>query len=296
MECVPRFTAGPARLRRLGDGMKEGAFTRFIAVPLSPTIGAELSGVDLRQPVDDELFEELHRALLEWKVLFFRDQDLTSEQHVRFSRLWGELEVHPFLAQGDVPEIVRFAKDDKTKAVENVWHSDVSFRESPAMGSVLRAIEVPAVGGDTIWVDMTAAYDGLPDDVKDRIDGMFAVHDFAQSYGLGMSPEELAKARQELPPARHPVVRTHPETGRKILYVNEIFTSHIEGLAPDEGEAMLLYLCRQAAVPEYQCRFRWRVNSVALWDNRGTQHYALSDYWPHRRVMERAAIIGDKPF
>ena len=208
--AMPRFTAGPARLQRLGNGMREAAYTRFTAVPLSPTIGAERSGVDLRQPVDEELFEELHRALLEWKVLFFRDQDLTSEQHVRFSRLWGEPEVHPFLAQGDVPEIVRFAKDDKTKAVENVWHSDVSFRESPAMGSVLRAIEVPAVGGDTIWVDMAAAYDGLPDDVKDRIDGMFAVHDFAQSYGLAMSPEELAKARQELPPARHPVVRTIP--------------------------------------------------------------------------------------
>ena len=165
----------------------------FTAVPFSPTIGAELSGVDLRQPVDEELFEELHRALLEWKVLFFRDQELSSEQHVRFSRLWGELEVHPFLAQGDVPEIVRFAKDDKTKAVENVWHSDVSFREAPSMGSVLRALEVPPIGGDTIWVDMAAAYDGLPDDVKDRIDGMVAVHDFALSYGLAMSGEELAK-------------------------------------------------------------------------------------------------------
>ena len=293
---MPRFTAGPARLQRLGDGVREAACTRFTAVPVSPTIGAELGGVDLRQPVDEGLFEELHRALLEWKVLFFHDQELSSEQHVRFSRLWGELEVHPFLAQGDVPEIVRFAKDDKTKAVENVWHSDVSFRVAPSMGSVLRAIEVPPVGGDTIWVDMAAAYDGLPDDVKDRIGGMFAVHDFALSYGLAMSAEELAKARQELPPARHPIVRTHPETGRKILYVNEIFTSHIEGLAPDEGEELLVYLCRQAAVPEYQCRFRWKVNSVALWDNRGTQHYALSDYWPHRRVMERSAIVGDKPF
>jgi len=125
---MPRFTAGPARLQRPTDGVDEAAFTRFTVVPVSPTIGAELSGVDLRQPVDEELFEELHRALLEWKVLFFRDQELSSEQHVRFSRLWGELEVHPFLAQGDVPEIVRFAKDDKTKAVENVWHSDVSFR------------------------------------------------------------------------------------------------------------------------------------------------------------------------
>ena len=156
--------------------------------------------------MDEELFDQLHRALLEWKVLFFRDQDLTSEQHVRFSRLWGELEVHPFLAQGDVPEIVRFAKDDKTKAVENVWHSDVSFRESPAMGSVLRAIEVPAVGGDTIWVDMAAAYDGLPDDVKDRIDGMFAVHDFAQSYGFG----HVARGTRQGTPGTSP----RPSPGR----------------------------------------------------------------------------------
>jgi len=293
---MPRFSAGPARLQRLGNGMPECAPTRFVVEPRSPAIGAEITGVDLRLPVDNELFEELHRVLLEWKVLFFRDQDISSEQHVRFSRLWGELEVHPFLTQGDAPEIVRFAKDEKTKAVENVWHSDVSFRALPSMGSVLRALEVPPVGGDTIWVDMTAAYDGLPDDVKRRIDGMFAVHDFAQSYGLAMTPEELAKAREELPPVRHPVVRTHPETGRKILYVNEIFTSHIEGLDPDEGEALLCYLCSQAAVPEYHCRFQWRPNSVALWDNRGTQHYAVSDYWPQRRIMERCAIIGDRPY
>ena len=150
--------------------------------------------------MDEELFEELHRALLEWKVLFFRDQNLSSEQHVRFSRLWGELEIHPFLAQGDVPEIVRFAKDEKTKAVENVWHSDVSFREAPSMGSVLRALEVPAVGGDTIWVDMAAAVRRTPVDVKSRIGGMFAVHDFALSYGLAMSPEELAKGAKNFRP------------------------------------------------------------------------------------------------
>jgi taurine dioxygenase len=288
--------AGPRVLRRLPDGADDRPYDRFGVSPLTPIIGAELDGVDLGGPFDGELVAELRRALLEWKVLFFRDQHISGAQHRDFARLWGQLEVHPFLPQGDVAEIVRFEKGADDKGYENVWHSDVSWRQIPSMGSVLRCLACPDVGGDTLWADMAAAYDGLADDVKDRIDGLRAVHDFTHTFGLALSPEELRKMQDQHPPAEHPVVRTHPETMRTTLYVNAVFTSHIAGVDPVEGDQLLDLLCRQASVPEYQCRFRWTPGSVAFWDNRAIQHYAVSDYWPARRVMERATIIGDAPF
>ncbi len=290
-----RIEAGPRTLRRLGDGMDQRPYEHFTVVPLSPTIGAEISGVDLSCPLDDAVHAELHRALLEWKVVFFRDQWIAGEQHRDFARRWGELEVHPFLPAGDVPEIARFDRGTENQGYENIWHSDVSWREIPSMGSVLRALQVPPVGGDTLWADMGAAYDGLPYELKGEIDGLTAVHDWGHSFGRAMAPDKVASMREQFPPVEHPVVRTHPETGRKTLYVNEIFVSHIVGLASDESDALLDRLCRQARVPEYQCRFRWTAGSLAFWDNRATQHYAVSDYAPQRRVMERATIIGDRP-
>jgi taurine dioxygenase len=291
-----RIEAGPRTLRRLPDGVEPEPYTRFTVVAHSPTIGAEIAGVSLAEPLDDELFAELDRALLEWKVLFFRDQPITGEQHRAFARYWGELEHHPFIPQGEVPEIVRFDRGTENQGYENIWHSDVSWREIPSLGSVLRSVAVPAVGGDTLWADMACAYDGLNDEVKERIDGLTAVHDWAHSFGLGMDPERVEQMREQFPPAEHPVVRTHPQTGRRILYVNEIFVSHIVGLEPAESDALLAYLSSRARIPEYQCRFRWTADAVAFWDNRVTQHYAVSDYAPQRRVMERATIIGDKPF
>jgi len=287
--------AGPRVLRRGPDTGDERPYDRFTVTPLTPLIGAEIGGVDLAADVDGPLLAELRRAFLEWKVLFFRGQAITVEDHCRFARLWGDLEVHPFLSEGDVPEIVRFEKGADAKGYENIWHSDVSWREVPSMASVLRALEVPSVGGDTLWADMGAAYDGLPDDVKDRIDGLTAVHDFTQSFGRSLSAERLAEMQAQHPAVEHPVVRVHPETGRRTLYVNSVFTSHIVGLDPEESDALLALLCEQALVPEYQCRFRWSAGSVAFWDNRATQHYAVSDYWPQRRVMERATIIGERP-
>lgn len=293
---MPQLEAGPRQLRRNADDREPARYQHVTLAPFSPTIGAEVLDIDLTAAIDDDVLDELHRALLEWKVLFFRNQHLTSAQHRDFAARWGQLEVHPFLPTGDVPEIVRFAKDDATKGYENVWHSDVSWREIPSMGSILRAIEVPPIGGDTLWADMGAAYDGLTDETKARIDGLSAVHDFSQTFGLMLDADGLARMQAEYPPVEHPVVRIHPETGRRTLYVSAPFTSHVVGLDPSESEALLDLLCRQASVPEYQCRFRWEEGSIAFWDNRATQHYAVSDYWPQPRVMERATVIGDRPF
>jgi taurine dioxygenase len=281
-------------LRAESERLSQVQYQQLEIAPLSPTIGAEIRGVDLAQ-LDDATFKEIHRAHLDWKVIFLRDQDITVEQHVAFARRFGELEVHPFLPEGGAPEVVRFAKDDKVPGFENGWHSDVSWREIPSMGSVLRAREVPAIGGDTLFSDMYAAYEGLGDEVKARIDGRVAVHDFTQSFGRAMKPEDLERQQREYPPVEHPIVRTHAETGRKALYVNAFFTSHVPGLSSDESLALLDLLTRQAHVPEYQCRFHWAKDSIALWDNRAVQHYANSDYFPRQRVMERVTIIGERP-
>lgn len=271
-------------------------FEHLEAIPQSPCLGAEIRGVDLASPLSPALVGELETALVEYKVLFFRDQAISAAQHAAFARHFGELEIHPFLPEGETPEVIRFEKDAEVVGVENIWHSDVSWREIPSLGSVLRAHEVPTIGGDTLWTDMEAVYEGLDESLKKQIEGRVAVHDFVHTFGIGMSEEERAEKRKAFPPARHPIVRTHPVSGRRCVYVNPIFTHHVEGLAPEESDALLARLYRETEVPEYQVRFRWAPDSIAFWDNRSTQHLASSDYWPQRRVMERLTIIGDRPF
>ena len=268
--------------------------------PLTPTIGAEIHGIDLRQPLDAVTLSEVRAALLDWKVLFFRDQDITTGQHLAFARNFGELEVHPFAPEKPgYPEVLAITHDRERPGKENTWHSDVTWRLEPSLGSVLRALEVPEVGGDTLFADMYAAYEGLSDEVKTKIEGKSAIHDFENfRRGLrkkGKSESEIEEYNKKYPPAEHPVVRTHPETGRKGLYVNAAFTQYIVGMERAASDALLTHLYAQAAVPEYQCRFRWGVNSIAFWDNRASQHYAVSDYWPAVRRMERVTIVGDKP-
>jgi len=282
-------------LRRLQLENESRCYERISLVPASATIGAEVRGVNLCDEIDDATFAEIEQAFLDYKVLFFRDQPMTDERHVAFARRFGELEEHPFLPRGSADQIIRFAKDEATVGVENLWHSDVSWRLTPALGSMLRAREVPRVGGDTLFADMVAAYECLPERVRDALEGMTAVHDFAHNFGLAMSAEDLAKYRERFPPAEHPIVRTHPVTGKRLLYVNGIFTSHVVGLDREESDRLLDALFAQAAIPEFQCRFRWEPDSVALWDNRSTQHYAVNDYWPQSRVMERVSIVGDRP-
>ena len=289
--------AGPRKgLRRLPEGEQSLPYERITVTPCTQLIGAQISDIDLTEPVTPEVFAELDRALLEFKVLFFRGQSrVTGAQHRDFAGMWGELEVHPFLPQGDVPEIVRFEKGAENAGVENVWHADVTWRERPALGSVLRAVDVPEAGGDTCFADMAAAYDFLPGQVKARIEGRVAVHDFTLPFGVGMDPDKLREMQQKYPAVEHPVVRTHPRTGRRTLFVNAIFTTRIVGLPEQESEELLKLLFKQATVPEYQVRFKWEPGSIAFWDNRAVQHYAVSDYFPRRRVMERAAILGDRP-
>jgi taurine dioxygenase len=271
-------------------------YTAFALTPFGTTLGAEIAGVDLGGPLDVDLRAELHRALLEWKVLVFRDQDLSSAAQRAFARHWGELETNPLLEQGEDPRVVRFTKGGEgPQTYENIWHADTTFRAEPAMGAVLRMVRTPPFGGDTMWADMAAAYDNLTDEVKDRIEGATATHDMVPGFVRFLDPERLARLQDTFPPVHHPVVRIHPETGRRTLFVNASFTTAIDGLDPAESDALLRHLFAQAHVPEYQVRVRWAPGSVVFWDNRATQHYAVGDYHPHPRVAERVAIAGGRP-
>lgn len=264
-------------------------------------IGAEVRGLDLKTPMDPETFRAFEAALIEHKVLFLRDQHLTSAQHVAVSRQFGELEVHPFRPEGVFPEIMVLDnhKDNPVLSTD-VWHSDTTFRQRPTKYTILRCEIIPKTGGDTLWCDMTAAFEGLSDRFKHMIDGLEAVHDFQNFRRLfKKTPEDQEKLRrmEELyPNPTHPVVRTHPVSGKKILYVNPQFTIRIAELNDDESRALLKLLFAQAHVPEYQFRFKWSPGAIVFWDNTSTQHYAANDYYPERRRMERTAVIGDRPF
>ena len=264
--------------------------------PLTPAIGAEIHGIDLGAADIGQRIPEIRAALLEYGVIFFRDQDLTQEEHIAFARRFGELEIHPATPKDQAnPEVLRIAHGPDSRGQENNWHSDVTWREKPSLGSILLAREVPEVGGDTLFANMHLAYERLSEQMKRFCEGLTAVHDISRVFArrLGKTPEEL---HDKYPPMRHPVIRTHPETGERAIYVNIGFTSHIEGLSGEESRWLLDHLFRSAWDVEIQCRFRWQPGSVAFWDNRVCQHLAVSDYFPARRVMERVTVAGDKPY
>ena len=282
---------------------RDAAALGISITPLTVNIGAEISGVDLEVPLPDDQWAAIRTAWLRHKVIFFRDQDISHEAHVRLAARFGELEGHPVLPSVDgYPEVLRITGSEGAKITPetypafqtfNKWHTDVTFREKPSIGSVLIARQIPRVGGDTIWADAGAAYRGLPEAVKARIEHLDAEHDIVRSFGPRVSDEKRAEIARDFPPARHPVVRTHPETGEKILYVNYTFTSRIIGLPEDESASLLRLLQDRIKVPEYHVRFRWTRGAIAIWDNRSTQHYAVGDYWPAPRVMERVTVAGD---
>ena len=269
----------------------------FSVKRLGATIGAEIRDIDICRPLEAEVVEELRAALHAYKVIFFRNQPLTAPQHVAFARQFGELEIHPFIpANTGQPELVRFEKSVDAKGVENIWHHDVTWRECPSMGAVLHAVEAPECGGDTLFADMHACYDGLPDDVKDRIENLDAEHSFIHSFKRAVPPDQLEAMKQKYPTVVHPLVARHPVTGRKHLYANPVFSDRIVGLSQKESEELLSFLWDQSDRHEHQVRWQWEKDSVAFWDNRSCQHYASSDYWPDVRIMERASIIGTRPF
>lgn len=277
---------------------------------LTTHIGAEVRGIDLAEAArSDDLFGEIRAALLVHKVLFLRDQDIARADHVAFASRFGALEDHPVVGSDpDHPGLVQIYKDETSPPdyYENSWHCDATWRDAPPLGAVLRCVTCPPVGGDTMWANMAKAYADLPDPVKAIIAPLKARHSIEASFGARMSEEQRHALKARFPDAEHPVVRTHPETGEKILFVNG-FTTHFtnfhtaenvrygQDYAPGASQ-LLAFLIGRAAIPEYQVRWRWQPNSVAIWDNRSTQHYAVMDYPPTIRRMERAGIVGDRPF
>jgi taurine dioxygenase len=263
---------------------------------LTPHIGGEIHGIDLSQPLDERTFKEIHDALIEHQVIFFRDQILTPEQHKAFGRLFGELHVHPAapsLLEGH-PEILVIHADETSKHVAGEeWHSDVSCDPEPPLGSILYMHELPPVGGDTLFASMYVAYDALSDPMKRLLEGFTALHQGEHVYRGRYGVNDEGKT---FPKAEHPVIRTHPVSGRKALFVNRGFTTRIVQLKRPESDALLQFLYRHVETPEFHCRFRWHRHSIAFWDNRCVQHHAMWDYYPQRRHGHRVTIKGDKPF
>ena len=264
--------------------------------PISPVIGAEISGVDLSTPLTPEVVETLHQALMTHLVLFFRDQALSFEQHKAFGRHFGDLHIHPAAPKdGDHPEILVVHGDATVKFVAGeLWHSDVSCDVEPPLGSILRIEQVPTSGGDTLFASMYAAYEALSGRLQRFLGELTAVHDGQQYYVGRYDARDLRDGAY--PSAEHPAIRTHPVTGRQALYVNEVFTTGFKELKQAESNALLAFVLKHCAAPEFQCRFRWRQNSMAFWDNRCTQHHAIWDYYPQTRHGYRVTIKGDRPF
>ena len=263
---------------------------------LTPLIGAEVHGVNLAD-MDDRTWEEVTRAWADHQVIFFRDQVLTPPEQKALGARLGELHVHP--AAGSLeghPEVMIIHADERSKVVAgNGWHTDVSCDERPPMATILRMEEVPPAGGDTLFASMYAAYDALSDAMKVFLDPLTAIHDGAHVYRGRYGSKEEDSRDGKFPSAEHPVVRTHPVTGKKSLYVNRGFTTRIRGLAPGESRAILDFLFTHMENPHYQCRFRWAPNSVAMWDNRCVQHYAMWDYYPNLRHGLRVSVVGERP-
>ena len=278
------------------------------AHPIAGSLGAEVAGVDLSQPLSNAAAADVRQALWDHKVIFFRDQELTPEDHLRIAGLFGEVYRVPFVkARDDYPDIidiVREAEDAGKYNFGGVWHSDASFDECPPMGSVLYSLESPPYGGDTLWVNMEAAYEALSGGMKALLDGKKALHSAERNYGSGgyfndtnkqstgmaINPSETGDRR-----IAHPVVRTHPETGRKSLYVNPVYTHSFEGMTEEESAPLLEFLYSHARRPEFTCRFDCTTHALAIWDNRCTMHFAISDYDGFRRHMNRVTIAGERP-
>jgi len=273
----------------------------FTVQPIAGTLGAELHGVDLCQDLSTEVYQEIRRLLIEHQVIFFRDQDISPAQHKALAESFGPLQTHPaYDTIEGFPEITILESTAENPSKIEAWHTDMTFRKHPPLGTVLRSKIIPAQGGDTLWASMTAAFDGLSKPMQDFLSTLTAEHDFSYGFKESLAEpggrERLAQAVADNPPVQHPVIRTHPESGKKVIFVNSLFTTRIIELSNRESEAVLSFLFEHITTPEYSCRFQWQPNSIAIWDNRSTQHKPINDYFPAHRRLERITIDGDSPY
>ncbi len=268
--------------------------------PLTPVIGAKVDGVDLRGPVSAATLHEIEQALLEHLVLLFRDQDITPEQQLDFGRNFGQVYCPPIARSADgYPELMLLDQSTPRGAGADNWHYDATFMPRPPLGAILKAVQLPRFGGDTCFANMTAAYEALSPALRSLLDGLTAVHDMTARLRVaidrGISSDDFDELRAQWPPIEHPVVRTHPVTGRKALFLNYNTGSQLKGVTRSENDLLLPFLFDHIRSPEFQCRIRWEPNSVAFWDNRCVQHIGVPDY-SERRVMHRVTIDGDEPY
>lgn len=268
---------------------------------LTAALGAEISGVDLNQPLDDATFKFVHDALVEHQVIFFRNQNWEPEMHKQFALRFGPVQIHPaYNHVPGYPEICILENSEANPSKIEKWHTDMTFSATPPLGSILHSKHIPPIGGDTLFSSMSAAYEALSDKMQSFLSSLTAIHDFRHGFKESLAepggPERLAGAIAANPPVAHPVVRTHPISGKKGIFVNSLFTTHIVGMKASESEALLNFLFQHCILPEFICRFKWQVNSVAFWDNRITQHKPVNDFGLQYRVLQRITIDGDKPF
>ena len=269
--------------------------------PLTGALGAEIGGVDFRQKLNDDDVRTIRELLNAYEVIFFRDQDISPQQQKELALRLGPLQTHPaYDTVAGFPEITILESTPEKPTKIEAWHSDMTFRQHPPMATVLRSITVPARGGDTLWSSMSAAYNGLSESMQRFLQSLNAVHDFRHGFRESLAEpagrERLKDTLAQYPPVRHPVIRTHPESGKKVIFVNSLFTTHIEDLNKEESDTVLDFLFQHVTTPEYSCRFRWEPHSVVIWDNRSTQHKPVNDYFPAHRKLLRITVDGDKPF
>ena len=270
-------------------------------IPLAGALGAEIRGLDLSQELSDKIHQQVRALLNEYEVIFFRDQDITAARQKALALSFGPLQSHPAYDTVDGFDEITIleSKPDKPTKIE-AWHSDMTFLQHPPMSTVLRSVIIPPRGGDTLWSSMTTAYNGLSAPMQAFLEGLSAVHDFCHGFRESLAEpggqERLASAIAANPPVLHPVIRTHPETGKKVIFVNSLFTQRIEGLPTAESDALLQFLFNHISTPEYTCRFQWQAHSIAIWDNRSTQHKPINDYFPSPRRLHRITVDGDRPY
>ena len=270
---------------------EEVSYESFTVHPTTPVLGAEIEGIDLGEDLSDDQVRDLRDALLQYQVLFFRDQKMSRDQHLDLGRLFGTLHSHPAVpGPKGYPEILVLHSDANRPNAASAWHSDVSCDQVPNLGSILYGKVIPECGGDTCWASMYAAYDGLSTSMQQFLCGLTGIHESEHVY------TKIAGTIENYPSAEHPLIRTHPETGRQALFVNSGFTTGVKELQAAESRSLLDFLFNHIETPEFQVRFRWEENSVAFWDNRCTQHRAMADFFPQTRTMERVTINGTRPF